>query len=214
MRGSRRAVLIDCGLGIVPLAPVVRDMLGSECPVVLTHGHLDHAGSAHEFEERWGHVRDERLDECSFCLESTVLAAQLGIAATEISSDSRWQVTKLPNPGLDPRLYVQKPARLTRRLEEGDSIDLGGVTLEVLHLPGHTPGSIALYERASRELYSGDVVYDSSLLDSLPESNRKTYRQSLLRLAELPIARVFPGHGTPFGGVRLRTIISEYLAAS
>jgi glyoxylase-like metal-dependent hydrolase (beta-lactamase superfamily II) len=84
--------------------------------------------------------------------------------------------------------------------------------LRVLHLPGHTRGSIALLDEERRTLFSGDVIYDGRLLDELPESNRDAYRRSLQRLLVLDIDTVHPGHGNSFGGDRLRELVDNYLS--
>ena len=54
-------------------------------------------------------------------------------------------------------------------------IDLGDRVFEVVHLPGHTPGSAGLIDRDSGVLFTGDVLYDGDLLDELPESNIDDY---------------------------------------
>ena len=65
-------------------------------------------------------------------------------------------------------------------------IDLGDRALTVLHLPGHTPGEIGLWEETTRTLFSGDCVYESGvLLDELPESNIADYVLSMERLRDL-----------------------------
>ena len=85
-------------------------------------------------------------------------------------------------------------------------------SFEVLHLPGHTPGSIALWEETSGVLFSGDVVYDGPLLDELPGSNIKDYIRTMKRLRELPVTAVHGGHEGSFGRERLLEIIDDYLA--
>ena len=65
---------------------------------------------------------------------------------------------RLPPGGFDEAAYQVRPAPAQRLLEEGDVIDLGDRHFEVLHLPGHSPGSIALWEAASATLLSGDTV--------------------------------------------------------
>lgn len=214
IRGSRSSALIDCGLGVSPLAPLVTSLTSQACPVILTHGHLDHAGAAHEFPERWGHVSDEVRAERRLSLSTHTHAQDLGIDSSELGVAGDWLLTHLPNHEFDPRAYRQLPAPLTRHLDDGDWIDLGSCALEVLHLPGHTPGSIALYDAERAELYSGDVIYDDDLLDSLPESDIPAYRASLRRLRALPVTLVRPGHGPCFNGERLREIIDHYLAAT
>lgn len=212
--GTRSSVLIDCGLGIVPIASTVTLLTEAPCPVVLTHGHLDHAGAAHEFAEVWGHRADEVHVERRLSLLREAHAADLGLVNSALDSgDERdaWLLSRIPSIGWDPRGYRQRPAALTKHLAEGDRLELGGTTLRVLHLPGHTPGSIALYDADREELFSGDVVYDDELLDTLPESSVAAYRRSLGRLRSLPVRLVFPGHDAPFSGIRLREIIDHYL---
>lgn len=210
--GEKAAVLVDCGLGVVPIAPLVHRLAGAECPVILTHGHLDHAGSAHEFAERWGNPGDDFESDQRISLLTAEHGEALGLAEGELAGAGEWLLSARPDASCDPREYRRLAAPLTRRLADGELIDLGGTVLEVLHLPGHTPGSVALYDRARAELYSGDVVYDDALLDSLPESDVADYRRSLLRLRALRIERILPGHGAPFGSDRLHRIIDDYLA--
>lgn len=57
----------------------------------------------------------------------------------------------------------------------------------MLHLPGHSPGSIALFDESDGTLFSGDVVYDDVLLDELPGSDREEYVHTMNRLREVPV---------------------------
>ena len=104
------------------------------------------------------------------------------------------------------------PAPLTGYLDEGDVVDLGDRAFNVFHLPGHSPGSIALYERATRTLFSGDVIYDGMLIDNAWHSDPEAYEASLRRLKELPVERVHAGHEASFGGERLVELIDSFLA--
>ena len=99
----------------------------------------------------------------------------------------------------------------TRLVDEGDVIDLGDRVFEVLHLPGHSPGSMGLWEAASGTLFSGDAVYDGPLLDGLPESNIAHYVETMKRLRELPVTVVHAGHEPSFGRERLRELADAYL---
>jgi glyoxylase-like metal-dependent hydrolase (beta-lactamase superfamily II) len=90
-------------------------------------------------------------------------------------------------------------------------VDLGDHALTVLHLPGHSPGSIALFDESDGTLFSGDVVYDDVLLDSLPGSDTGQYARSLRRLRNLPVRLTHPGHGRSFGQDHLRHLIDKYL---
>jgi glyoxylase-like metal-dependent hydrolase (beta-lactamase superfamily II) len=91
-----------------------------------------------------------------------------------------------------------KPLKPSRLLREGDRIELGGSTLEVLHTPGHTQGSICLYEREKLVLFSGDTVFCGGIgRTDWPTGDSEALARSLRRLAGLDVRGLFPGHG-PF----------------
>lgn len=94
---------------------------------------------------------------------------------------------------------------------EGDVLDLGDRQFEVLHLPGHSPGSIGLWEAASGVFFSGDAIYDGPLLDDLPGSDIPAYVRTIKRLRELPVRVVHGGHDPSFGRERLIELADGYL---
>ena len=95
---------------------------------------------------------------------------------------------------------IDRPAApATRLLADGDVVDLGDRAFEVLHLPGHSPGSIGLWEAATGVLFSGDAVYDGPLLDELDGSDVDGYVATMRRLRELPVTVVHAGHEPSFG---------------
>ena len=78
-------------------------------------------------------------------------------------------IAALPREGYELASYTVTPVRPTRLVDEGDEIDLGDRALTVLHLPGHTPGEIGLWEEATLTLFAGDCVYardDAHKLDA------------------------------------------------
>jgi glyoxylase-like metal-dependent hydrolase (beta-lactamase superfamily II) len=77
LRGRDRHLLIDCGLGITALTPMLRERFDREPVLVLTHGHLDHMGSVHEFTEVWAHPLEQADDPAVGSLHGPVLAAEL-----------------------------------------------------------------------------------------------------------------------------------------
>ena len=81
----------------------------------------------------------------------------------------------------------------------------------MLHLPGHSPGSIGLWEEATGVLFSGDAVYDGPLLDTIPGADVARYIETMERLLELPVSVVHAGHDPSFGRERLRELAGDYL---
>jgi glyoxylase-like metal-dependent hydrolase (beta-lactamase superfamily II) len=104
------------------------------------------------------------------------------------------------------------PVAVTHVLDEGDVIDLGDRAFEVLHLPGHSPGSIGLWDAASGALFSGDAVYDGPLLDELDGSDIDAYLATMDRLRALPVTVVHAGHEPSFGRRRLVELCDAFIA--
>jgi glyoxylase-like metal-dependent hydrolase (beta-lactamase superfamily II) len=121
-------------------------------------------------------------------------------------------VDAVPPGGLEGATVVAHPAPASRVLDEGDVVDLGDRAFEVLHLPGHSPGSIGLWEKATGTLFSGDAVYDGPLLDQLDGSDVDAYLTTMRRLRDLPVAVVYGGHEPSFGRERLVELCDAYLA--
>ncbi|WP_328474976.1 MBL fold metallo-hydrolase [Actinoplanes sp. NBC_00393] len=208
LRGRDRDLLVDCGLGVTALAPLLRKRFGREPLLVVTHAHLDHMGSAHEFRQVGAHPLERVGDPVPGSLLGPVLAAQMGLDAPLPPV----LLTAVPHHGYDPGAYRVRPADGTHPLTDGDHVDLGEHTLTVLHLPGHSPGSIVLFDEHDGTLFSGDVIYDDVLLDSLPGGDPQQYAHSLRRLRSLPVRLTRPGHGSSFGRNRLHHLIDGYLA--
>ncbi|MFC1420753.1 MBL fold metallo-hydrolase [Streptacidiphilus cavernicola] len=212
LRGTDRDLVVDAGLGVVPLRDEIPGMFERDPLVLLTHAHLDHVGGAYEFRERAAHSADAAVLAAGVpaSLNGPELYRLLGLdpAAEPVPE---LLLRSLPHPGYDPAGYRVRPVAPTRLLEHGDLVELGGRTLTVLHLPGHSPGSIALLEQHTGALYSGDVVYDGQLIDDLPDSDVPAYRRSMEYLAELDVSRVHPGHGRGFDRARLRELAAGYL---
>ncbi|MFJ5218430.1 MBL fold metallo-hydrolase [Streptomyces sp. NPDC088354] len=212
LRGTDRDVVVDAGLGVVALREAVPALFARDPLVVLSHAHLDHVGGAYEFRERAGHPADAAALAAGVpaSLDGPELARLLG--TEDVGADfPDVMIDALPEPGYDPAAYRVGAVTLTHPVEDGDRIDLGGRTLTVLHLPGHTPGSVALLEEHTGALYSGDVVYDGYLVDDLPESDVAAYRRSLEFLCGLDVSVVHPGHGRSLDRARLRDVARAYL---
>lgn len=201
IHGRDRNLLVDSGMGLRPLKSEVAALGEKPVAAVCTHCHFDHIGCAHEFETRLGHRSEEQDYAAPDIMRSC--------ASNWIGADL---LTALPYEGYELRNFSLKPAPLTGYLDEGDVLDTGDRVFTVFHLPGHSPGSIALYERATRTLFSGDVIYDGMLIDNAWHSDAEVYEASLRRLMELPIEAVHAGHDNSFGRDRLIELIQSYLS--
>lgn len=215
-QGRDYDLLVDTGLGVASLREALRAMAAAqgrawrEPIVVLTHGHPDHAGGAAEFQNVRAHPSDAPAAVTS--LDGPTFARQLGVKPDPSLPDGLL-VSASPRAMWDPA-HHEVGEITTVPAMAGDIIDLGDRQYEVLHLPGHTHGSIALLDRLNRELFSGDVVYDDELLDDLHESDARAYRRSMELLGGLDIELVRPGHGSSFDGYVLERIIRSYTSTA
>ncbi len=102
-------------------------------------------------------------------------------------------------------------AEPTRLLEDGDVIDLGNRSLEVLHMPGRSAGGIVLWEARTGSLFTSDMLYDGDHGLVWPPDDPGAYITSLRRMRELPVAWVYPGHYGRFDGARMKALIDQQL---
>jgi glyoxylase-like metal-dependent hydrolase (beta-lactamase superfamily II) len=217
VRGRDTDLVIDTGLGLRSLREAATDLFGHAVTAVLTHSHFDHIGGAYEFASRIAHVEEvEELARPSGFHGLT--AAALGDELVERLRAAGYAVpehflTALPSADFPVEGYAVRPAPLTATARDGDVIDLGDRAFEVLHLPGHSPGSIALWEAATKTLFSGDAIYDGPLLFELPGSSLEHYERTLRRLLALDVDVVHAGHDPSFGRQRLEEIAYSYLEA-
>ncbi|NXJ06566.1 MBLC2 protein, partial [Odontophorus gujanensis] len=212
VRGSQRDLVIDAGLGLRSLPDYLRDAGLLASPdgagprpllAVATHVHFDHSGGLRHFE-----------DVAVHSAEAAALLRGDNYEAVTWLSDR--ELARLPRPGWRARHFCVPPVRPSRLLQEGDVISLGDRQLTVMHMPGHSRGSICLHDQEHKILFSGDVVYDGSMIDWLPYSNISDYVVSCQRLMELVnrglVEKVLPGHFNIFGAERLYQLASNYIS--
>lgn len=142
--------------------------------IILTHSHLDHSGSAPNF------LREAK-------------DAELWVSQQEGDYLEKGDDTVVYGRLLGQRL---EPVPVGRKLQEGDIINAGGFTFQVLHTPGHSIGSLCFFEPRHNILITGDVVFRQGSFGrvDLPTGNPKQLIASITRLAQLPVEILLPGH--------------------
>lgn len=196
--GSERALLLDTGMGVAPLRPVVVAVTDRPVTVLLSHAHFDHIGGTSEFAET------------SPILIHAVDAPRLRKGLGPADLERFYQLDSLLGPlpsGFDPTMASIPGVEPTDILRGGELIDLGDRQLEVLFCPGHAAGLVALLDREQRVLFSTDVVYEGALYAHMQESDVAGYGDTLARLASLEpeLDWLYPSHNR-------RPIPASYLA--
>lgn len=220
IKGRDRHLLVDTGLGIASLAEELTDLLDRPVTALATHFHYDHSGSFHEFDDRIAHGADAEALASDSPI-ATLVSARWPADILEGCAKSGYPVSDLlvdavPHADYDPAAYRLVPVAPSRLVAEGEVIDLGNRCLDVIHMPGHTPGCVGLWEAATETLFTADALYDGplgprSLLDELPTSDIGAYLETIRRLREIPARVVHTGHHHSFGRDRLVELCDEYL---
>jgi glyoxylase-like metal-dependent hydrolase (beta-lactamase superfamily II) len=185
--GGNRAVLFDTGMGISNIQAVVAGLTKLPVSVVNSHTHNDHVGDNWRFSDIYGMDTDFTRTNARGSKED----AQAELAPDEICG-------ALP-AGFDAKAYATKPFRITHWLHDGDKIDLGGRTLQVIGTPGHTPDAIALLDEKNGLLFTGDSFYLGPIYLYRPETDLDAYVASMQKLAALAphLQLLLPSHNTP-----------------
>lgn len=216
VEGAERDMLVDSGMGVIPLRPVLdahRADPGKPLIHVCSHAHIDHVGAVHEFDEVLIHPA-EADDLTAPTTMASLFRDDWSEDLLRFFAECGYPeldpilIDALPHAGYDPRSYRLIGKAATGLLREGDVVDLGDRRFDVLHLPGHSAGGIGLLDRADGTFFSGDAVYDGPLI---PAGDMTEYRETLRRLARLDVKTVHAGHDPSFGPARLREICEDYL---
>ena len=181
LRGRERSLLIDTGLGICDIRQAVDRLTDRPVAAVATHIHWDHIGGHRYFPEFYAHEAELNWLSGGFPLSVEAVRAMV---ADRCCLPEDFDVSRYT-------LFQGYPARVLR---DGDRIELGGRTLEVLHTPGHSPGHMCFWEAERGYLFSGDLVYRGTLFACYPSTNPEEYLRSLERTACLPMERLLPAH--------------------
>lgn len=175
--GKEKALLIDTGMGIGSIRKVVESI--TDLPIVLvnTHCHPDHAGGNAEFEPALINPADMDVFQKMTTLEFR--KEDVG----HMPGGAEW-LEQLQPMGPEPIAAT-----------DGQVIDLGGRSVQLIFTPGHTHGSLCVYEEATGALFTGDNVQAN--ITALREWNScsvEEFYESLVKLSKLNVKRILGGH--------------------
>ncbi len=173
--GTQRALLFDTGPGIRDISAVVRSLTSLPVQVLPSHLHFDHTGHLERF--------------------SDVALPDLPPLRTQVRDG-------LFRPGFYQNLgfvegFTREPFRVRHWLEPDSQIDLGGRTLTMMSVPGHTPDSVVLFDAAANRLFAGDFIYPSEIYAFLPGADLGAYAAGARRLSSIVDGRsqILGAHG-------------------
>ncbi len=141
--------------------------------IILTHTHFDHASATKDLRDVSG--------------------------AEVMLHEKEYEFARLQNFSSSFFGVNFPPFEADRLLNEGDEINLGKLKLKVIHTPGHTPGSICLYDEDEKIMFTGDTVFPNGGFGRVdfPGGNPSLMIESLKRLSEFNIEIMYPGHDEP-----------------
>ena len=177
--GSHSALLLDTGCGLYPLKPVVDDLIGDRKLFVLnTHTHWDHILGNNEFDEVYVHKNEAKIVSKPYDLSFLI--------------DSPCEIVKK----YEKHHFLIPPAKIIKKIKDEYQFDLGDISIDVIHSPGHSPGSLCLLSN-NNELFTSDVAYYGDTF--LPR--RKYFPKVLKSLSKLinlckehNIIELYPSH--------------------
>jgi len=198
--GHDKAILFDTGMGISNIRAVVAQLTRLPIIVVNSHTHNDHVGDNWRFETIYSMDTDFSRQNA----KGSVADAQAEIAPGQICGT-------LPKD-FDAKGYRTKPWHITQYIHDGDKIELGARSIEILSTPGHTPDAICLFDRVNGLLFTGDTYYPATIWLYRPETDFNAYAKSIARLAALaPQVKIVLGsHNIP---VAPPSVLADLVAA-
>ena len=187
--GEEKAVIINTGNGIGDIKAVVDGITDLPVMVLNTHTHGDHIGGNHQFDE-------VLVYETEFSKERAKNGQTREQMGHYLNEDMVWKA--LPDY-LDVEAWRIHPFNVTKWLKEGDIIDLGGRTLDVIHTPGHSPDSICILDRMNKIFWTGDSFYPAPIYIYAPTTSLDQFIESFRKITALipEYEWVMPSHNEP-----------------
>lgn len=170
VEGDDRGMLIDNGWGYDELRPIIDEIATKEYDILLTHGHPDHAGATNQFSDKKVYLNDkeQRIFDRS-CTEPTrrfLLNNHFERYSMDFDRD-------LMSPIYQGEFID---------IDDGQIFDLGNYTLELIEVPGHTPGIMSVFFPDNRMLLTGDACFNPISLNNQSSLSVETLYESIPKL--------------------------------
>lgn len=157
IEGTDGAVLVDAGRGIGDLRSLIESITSSPIELFITHWHWDHIGNAASFDSVYISEREQAADG-----RVTIDAVTDEFVDSPQAFVDDWLADGNAFPeSFDPESFTVDPvpAEAVTTIAPGEALSLGNRSLEVIDLPGHTPGHLGLLDRAAGIMYGGDIIH-------------------------------------------------------
>ena len=192
--GREKALVLDTAYGFFDLSAAVREITKLPLIVMNSHGHIDHTGSNFYFREPvYIHEKDRELYRLH---NDPAFHRELEKSLKLFQRIIFWRTLIPEHPEENDEKRVNFSNFLF--LKERDSFDLGGMHAEIIDIPGHTAGSVAVWIPERKLIFTSDGANPGTWL-FLPESEPlSVYRESLRKIEALPFERILTGHTRKF----------------
>lgn len=171
---TQQAAIVDPGGDLPRIVAQLQKMQAKPVKILLTHGHIDHAGA------------------------SAALARELNIPIIGPHHDDLFWLQGLAQQAAMFNFKQVESFEPNQWLKDGDTVQVGELTLEVIHTPGHTPGHVVFYSAANKLAWVGDVLFQGSIgRTDFPKGDFNTLMHSI-KDKLLPLGddiTFIPGHG-------------------
>jgi len=211
LRGQGENMLIDTGNWTLPeynngMGEFLTELLDKEKNelkyIVITHFHYDHTGNAAMLKERYGamvvcHPSDKPIIEDPLIVTREENITRFGMTPQQVVADfnlKQGESLGLSDPDII-RKYWNFPVEVDVEVNHGDILEFGGIKAEVIHLPGHCPGHIGIWNPHTGSLYSGDLLHYPTPLGPYPIGNAKDHSESIEKCLKLKPQLLLEGHG-------------------
>ena len=171
---TNKAAIVDPGGDVEAIQQAIAEKKVSPEKILLTHGHLDHAGGAHDLADALDvPIVGPHLDDKFLLEDIETQSREFGMGGGKNATPDHW-------------------------LAQGDTVDVGELTFQVLHCPGHTPGHVVFFLDAARLALVGDVIFRGSIgRTDFPRGDHATLlhsiKETLFSLGD--DVALLPGHG-------------------